>query len=151
MRKIVVTAALAAALAATPSFAAEKTADMEVTLNVLNNCTLTTPAVLDFGTVTDVTTATASGAATVNCTIGTPYALSVGMGENEGTSGSRRMVNTAGDLFVPYSILLNGSAGSTNGNGTGADQTQLLAGTLQPTGPVAAGSYSDLVVVSLTY
>lgn len=150
MRKIVVTAALAAVLAATPSFAAEKTADMEVTLNVLNNCTLTTPAVLDFGTVTDVTTATASGAATVNCTIGTPYTLALGMGDFE-SGGTRRMANAGATAFVPYNILLNGSAGNTVAVGTGLDVPQLLAGTLQPTGPVAAGSYSDLVVVSLTY
>ncbi|ANY19004.1 hypothetical protein A6F68_00469 [Tsuneonella dongtanensis] len=150
MRKIAVTAALAAALAATPSLAAEKTADMEVTLNVLNNCTLQTPAALDFGTVTDVTTATASGTATVNCTIDTAYDLSISMGENE-SGGFRRMANADATAFVPYYIEIDGSSGALSGTGTGADVDHSLAGVLSPSGPVAADSYADLVVVSLQY
>lgn len=150
MRKIVVTAALAAALAATPSFAAQKTADMDVTLNVLNNCTLTTPAALDFGTVTDVNTATASGTATVNCTVNSDYTLAIGMGLWENAS-SRRMANAAGTAFVPYTIDIDGSAAARTGTGTGGDIDHVLTGDLQPAGPVAADSYADVVVVSLTY
>jgi spore coat protein U-like protein len=150
MRKIVVTAALAAALAATPSFAAQKTADMDVTLNVLNNCTLTTPAALDFGTVTDVTTASASGTATVNCTLDAAYTLAIGMGNFENL-GSRRMANADASAFVPYFIEVDGSTGDATGVGTGANINHTLEGTLTPSGPVAADSYADVVVVSLTY
>jgi spore coat protein U-like protein len=150
MRKIAITTALAAALAATPSFAAQKTADMDVTLNVLNNCTLTTPAALDFGTVTDITAASASGTAVVNCTINAPYTLSISMGDFE-AAGSRRMANADASAFVPYYIEVDGSSGDALGVGTGANINHALAGTLTPSGPVAAGSYADVVVVSLTY
>ena len=150
MRKIAVTAALAAALAAAPSFAAEKTSDMEVTLNVLNNCVLTAPAALDFGTVTDITTASASGTAVVNCTLNTNYVLAIDMGDHA-AAGSRRMANATDTAFVPYYIDIDGAAGPATGTGTGVDQNHSLAGVLVPGGPVAAGSYADLVVVSLTY
>jgi spore coat protein U-like protein len=150
MRKIAVTAALAAALAATPSLAAQKTADMEVTLNVLNNCTLTTPAALDFGTVTDISTATATGTATVNCTLDAEYTLAISQGNHE-NAGSRRMANADSSAFVPYYINLAGSTAPATGTGTGSAQNYGLEGVLQPAGPVPAGSYSDLVVVSLTY
>lgn len=150
MRKIAVTAALAAALAATPSLAAEKTADMEVTLNVLNNCTLTTPGALDFGTVTDITVASASGTATVNCTLDADYTLAIGLGENADAT-QRRMANSAGDVYVPYDILIDGAGDTATGTGNGLNQNFGLAGVLNVTNPVPAGSYADLVVVSLTY
>lgn len=150
MRKIAVIAALATALVATPSFAAQKTADMDVTLNVLNNCTLTTPAALDFGTVTDVSVASASGTAVVNCTVNAPYTLSIGMGDFE-AAGSRRMANAGATAFVPYYIEVDGSTADATGTGTGADINHALTGTLTPGGPVAADSYADVVVVSLTY
>lgn len=149
MRKIVIAAALTAAVAAQPAMAAgTKTANMDVTLNVLNSCTLTTPTALDFGTQTVLTGATATGSAKVNCTIAAPYTLSISMGGNS-ASGSRRM--TDGTNFVPYYININGASGDATGVGTGADQSFALSGHITATGSVPEGNYKDTVVVSLTY
>lgn len=150
MRKIATIAAVAAVLAASPALAGEKTSDMTVQLQVLNNCTLSAPATLDFGSVTDVSTASASGTATVNCTMDADYALSIGDGANF-SGGTRNMLGgTTGDL-VPYYITVDGGSDSVTGTGTGAGIDHALAGVLTATAAVKADNYEDLVVVSLTY
>lgn len=150
MRKIAIIAAAAAVLAATPAFAGEKTSDMTVQLQVLNNCTLSAPETLDFGSVTDIATASASATATVNCTLDADYTLSIGDGANY-SGGTRHMLgNVTGDL-VPYYITVDGGSDSVSGTGTGAGIGHALAGILTATAAVKADNYEDLVVVSLTY
>jgi spore coat protein U-like protein len=151
MRKIAIAAALLAAAVSQPAFAAgSKTANMDVLLNVQNSCVLTTPAALDFGTQTVLTGATATGTASVNCTVGAAYTLSISMGDNV-SAGSRRMADTAKANFVPYYINTNGVAGDATGTGTGVSVPYSLTAVLNPSGSVPQGDYKDTVVVSLTY
>ncbi len=129
-----------------------------VSANVLKNC-LVTATDIDFGSRGVLTSnVNATGQLGVRCTAGTPYTV----GLNNGLSGSsptaRRM--TKGTEFVTYGLYRDTArtqpwgnvAGSMpSGTGTGLVQNLTVFGRVPPQSTPSPGTYSDTVVVTVTY
>lgn len=161
MRKIAVSLAIAAGLAASPALAAgvtgqEATNTIQVSLNISTACTLTTNP-MSFGTVTTATGgATASSDTRVNCTPGAAYTVNIDDGANAAL-GVRKLKSTSSAATVDYNIYTDAarttpwtSAGFA-GTGNGADQTIPVLGKLTQLTQVGAGTYQDLLTVTLHY
>jgi spore coat protein U-like protein len=161
MRKIAVSLAIAAGLAASPALAAgvtgqEATNTIQVSLNISTACTLTTNP-MSFGTVTTATGgATASSDTRVNCTPGAAYTVNIDDGANA-LLGVRKLKSTSGAATVDYNIYTDGSrtvpwtSTGFTGTGNGADQTIPVLGKLTQLTQVGAGTYQDLLTVTLHY
>ncbi|MGX7927547.1 Csu type fimbrial protein [Tsuneonella sp. HG094] len=161
MRKIAVSLAIAAGLAASPALAAgvtgqEATNTIQVSLNISTACTLTTNP-MSFGTVTTATGgATASSDTRVNCTPGAAYTVNIDDGANAAL-GVRKLKSTSGAATVDYNIYTDGSrtvpwtSTGFTGTGNGADQTIPVLGKLTQLTQVGAGTYQDLLTVTLHY
>jgi spore coat protein U-like protein len=160
MRKIAFAAAALAATVATPAMAGPNgtvTRTMDVVLNVTTACTMTTSTTMDFGFLTSVTGGTTSTAnATVKCTPNAAYTVKIDNGQNFGSGTQRKMKSTTGTATVDYNVFQ--SDGSTAwpvagvpGSGTGSDQTLNIVGKLANATEVAAGTYKDLLTITLDY
>lgn len=165
---------IAVSLCSTPVLAATVTGNLAVTATIQESCHLDSTAggslgnaLIDFGTISsfatavDADTTTAGGAAlSIICTDGTTYDVSAALGNNP-DGAQRRMVNTSSatdylpyDLYADaaYATLIDNSTAFYSGTGNGQTQAihlygRIPAGTLLP----AAGSYNDLVVLTVTY
>ncbi len=125
-------------------------------------CTVVTTA-LDFGSQTDLTAAyDAANSIGVTCTAGTVYEV----GLNGGLSGAadptqRRMTNAATPLYVTYGVYRDAARtqpwGNTPGSntmsatGTGSAQTLTGYGRVPAQTTPNALTYTDTVVVTVTY
>jgi len=157
--------------------AATATGTLQVQATVQSTCTVNTtstgatgPALLDFGTLTNLTTdvtadtttgTVANGAVSTLCSTGTTWTLTADGGLH--VSGTQRqMANTATGL-LPYnlyrdaarslSIGVNDAANPVaTGTGTGSAETTPVYG-LIPAGTAMppAGSYTDTVTLTVTY
>ena len=162
MRKIAVSLALAAGIAASPALAAgvtgqEATNTIQVSLNISTACTLTTNP-MSFGTVTTATGgATASSDTRVNCTPGAAYNVVVDAGQNDGGTGLRKLKSTTTAATVDYGIYTDTgrtipwTVAGFSSTGNGADQTIPVLGKLTQATQVGAGTYQDLLTVTLNY
>ncbi|MDB5723210.1 MAG: lipoprotein [Alphaproteobacteria bacterium] len=114
---------------------------------------------LGFGTYAG-TAITAQATVSVTCTSPTPYTAALGAGAN--VSGTQRRMKSAGGQFISYNLYSNAARTTAWGDGTGLGAT--VAGTgngaAQPYivyGRTVAGilptpaTYSDSVVVTITY
>lgn len=123
------------------------------------NCTVSTSG-LNFGSydvfssVNDDITATI----TVNCTKNKAYSISLSSGS--GTFGSRTLTGTGGalayNLFLDATHLTiwgDGSSGTStfSGMGTGGNIGTSVYGRIPARQNVRAGSYSDLITVTVTF
>ena len=100
-----------------------------------------------------------SGGVTVLCTDNTPYSIGLNNGQNFSTS--RRMTDGSGD-YISYNVYQDsgysvawgdiGSGSELTGTGNGANQASTVYAQI-PSGqsPVPAGSYSDVIVVTLNF
>lgn len=144
--------------------AATATGNLSVTATVSGTCTLTTSPVA-FGAYDPAsgTDDTATGAVNVTCTNGTTYTVSLDAGANESTSGditTRRMIANAGE-FLPYQLYQDsghttvwGDTIGTNthaGTGDGTAQAHDVYGVITAGQYVPPGSYTDTVLVTVTY
>ena len=150
--------ALAAALVALSpaAFAATATADMVVSINVTNNCTVSA-APLAFGN-SDLSAA-ADATAVIGVTCSNVGAYSVAFGPGNNVSGAqRRMQRGASGEFLNYNLFsdagrataLTTFAGTSTGGNVANNHTvfgRVPAGQSNKT----TGSYGDSVVVTLTY
>jgi len=151
-------------LSASTAHAATATGNLSVTATVSGTCTLTTTPVA-FGTYDPAAGAddTATGAVTVTCTSGTGYTVSLDAGANELTPGditTRRMLANTSD-YLPYQLYQDsghttawgdtGGAILTGQTGNGSAQAINVYGVIVKNQYVAAGSYVDTVVVTVTY
>ena len=159
MRKIAIAAAALAATVATPALAGTNgtvTRTMDVVLNVTTACTMTTSTTMDFGFLTSVTANTQSTAsATVRCTPNAAYTVKVDNGQNY-ASTTRRLKSTSGAATVDYGVFQSDGttawpAAGLAGTGSGNDQTLNIVGKLAQTTEVAAGTYKDLLTITLDY
>lgn len=136
--------------------------DTTLTLNatVDRNCTVAALPLM-FGTVASNVTVLAQTRVFVNCTPGTPYTVTMDNGLNF-QAGNRRMSNPLANgvrEYLPYEIYRNaartqrwGSSPATGVSGTtGAAQVILTAYGRALGRRVAAGAYTDTVVVTLTF
>ncbi len=145
---------------------------MNYTLTMPSYCQLNTSPTLDFGTISDINTAsqnydTTSAVFSV-CNLNTPYTLYLGSGNNA-VSDTRRMTN--GSAYIPYQLYKTapgasaavwneaggtstvGGSGGVSLTGTGSVQAttiygRIAKGTAIPGNP---GTYTDTVVITLTY
>lgn len=156
--------AILLALCAGTTHAATATGNLSVTATVSGTCTLTTTAVA-FGAYDPAsgTDDTATGAVTVTCTSGTDYTVSLDAGANETTPDdftTRRMKANTSD-YLPYQLYQDaahttawgdtGGAILTGQSGNGSAQAIDVYGVVLKNQYVAAGSYVDTVLVTVTY
>jgi len=135
-------------------------------------CQLNSTSTVDFGNINDISTTkrdyTAQGAVNSTCNYGTPYSIYLGDGNNRISGGFRRMIN-ANNEYIPYQLYKDsnystvwdatggvtnvGGAGGVSGTGTGSAQTTTVYGKIPQGTSIAStpGSYSDSVVVTVTY
>ena len=147
------------------AFAATDTADLVVTADVTNTCTIE-DAAMAFGAYdsTSATALDASAVLTLNCTLDAPAQITMGEGSNpEGGSSAavplRQMISGA-DL-LPYTLYQEAAHTNVWGNdatsdvdyvGTGAsDVTVLVYGSIAAGELAPAGSYLDTVVMTITF
>lgn len=130
--------------------------------SVPNTCALSPKPVPDlaFGSVPGYVTANVDRTTAIGltCTGRTAWQLGIGNGLN--ASGSIRRMRSAGGQFVPYELYRDsgrsqrwGTTLGTDtvaGTGTGAAQSQTVYGRVAPQ-TATPGSYSDTVVVTVTY
>ena len=146
------------------------TAQFNVTITILKECTVTAPATISLGSVgaTDLITTTTSATQpfTVTCSLGTGYTVGFAS-TNDVTTGSptHQMKGAAtGNSSVVQYNLLDATSGATNtaalsasssvisGTGTGASQTKMLkAQVVNYTTAVTPDTYTDTVTMSVTY
>lgn len=151
-------------LGTSAAHAATATGNLSVTATVSGTCTLTTAPVA-FGAYDPAsgTDDTATGTVTVTCTNGTTYTVSLDAGANESTPGdftTRRMIAGAGE-FLPYQLYQESGHttvwGDTGGNiltgqtGNGTAQALSVYGVITAGQYVPPGSYTDTVLVTVTY
>lgn len=138
------------------AFAESKTANFDVSIQVLATCSISASN-MTFSSITTGTTSNtdASSALTVNCSQGTPYTISLGNGANY--SNVRRMA--WGASHVEYALYQDSSRSlewinqsTKTGTGSGADQTFTVFGRI-PSGQniTNTGNYGDTVIATVTY
>jgi spore coat protein U-like protein len=135
-------------------------------------CQLNSTSTVDFSNINDISTTsrdyTAQGAVNSTCNYGTPYSIYLGDGNNRIPGGFRRMTN-GNNEYIPYQLYKDsnystvwdatggvtnvGGAGGVSGTGTGSAQTTTVYGKIPQGTSIAStpGSYSDSVVVTVTY
>lgn len=149
--------------ALSPAYAADETANFDVTLTIVANCTISA-SLHDFGQNTgniaaDIDT---SSEVTVNCTNGSPYTVALSDGGNSVVPGQRNMQNAADLSTVSYQLysdpLRTQTWGSTTGvdtvagTGNDADQTLTVYGRVAAgQNGVTVGDYNDTVVATVTF
>jgi spore coat protein U-like protein len=165
MNKTLLSTALVAAMAAVafvPAAHAATTANMQVQITIENACDISTaPGTMDFATHASNETAaiTAQQTFNVTCTPGANYTLGFSGGTSNDVA-ARTMVN--GAQHVDYQLYKDtgrtdvwGLAGAlrASGSGNGSAQAFTVYGAV-PTGAnlnVPAGTYTDTVVVDVTF
>lgn len=151
------------------TLAGTATANMTVQMTITASCTINATT-LDFGTNAGTSLVAAnidaSTSASVTCTNGSPYAISMDNGAN--VSGAQRRMKS-GANFVNYNLFVdsgrsnawttassNSTCSSANscylGTGSGAAQSIPIYGRVPAIGSApATGSYSDTVTMTITY
>lgn len=135
----------------------------QVTANVISNCSISARN-MDFGTAgVNFSSHSTTGTLTVRCSAGTTYALSLNAGQGSGaTFAARKLTRAGGTETLLYSLYTDpvqtqvwgdGTQGSmtVSGVGTGGDQAVTVYGLApaQTSGP--PGTYSDTIIVTVTY
>ncbi|HHD7489271.1 spore coat U domain-containing protein [Klebsiella oxytoca] len=134
-------------------------------------CSLVSTSTVAFGTITDIGSALTNhdgtGAIVTKCNYGTDYTIYLGDGNNRLSGSYRQMI--LGTSLMPYQlykdstyttvwddtegISTTGGTGGVSSTGTGTNQTFVVYGRI-PKGialPATPGTYSDTVVVTVTY
>lgn len=157
MRKLTLGLAAVAVTASAPAFAGQTSGSMEVTVNVVNSCSLTA-APIDFGTPDITVGATSSSASTLRCTPNAVATVLLSDGFNL-LGGSRRMDDVAGAVagtqFINYALNnAGGAAWAAAGEtftGNGNDNPLGIAGVIPAQAAKPAGAYSDTVTITVNY
>jgi spore coat protein U domain-containing protein, fimbrial subunit CupE1/2/3/6 len=144
------------------------TLNFTVSVTVLAGCNVST-TVMNFGSTSSFIAANINTTATITaqCTSTTPYSIGLDNGQN--ASGAQRRMSVGGGNFVSYGLYTdagysNGWTSTTSttgctsgantcvlGTGTGSNQSITLYGQVPPQTAPAVGTYSDTVVVTLTF
>lgn len=131
-----------------------------VSANVAKKCTVSASP-LDFGSIGLLTSAVpATTTLGVQCSRTTPYNVGLGAGQNSsGNINARRMVQGANSVgYQLYrdaarTLVWGNTVGTNTVGGTGSGNTQSLTvyGIVPMQATPPAGTYSDTVVVTVTY
>ena len=138
-----------------------------VTGTVITNCNVN-GGTLDFGTASFLASnIDATATVTVQCTNTTPYSLGLDYGAH--ATGSQRRVAAGGGNYINYGLYTDsgrssawvGTTSATSctsgastcylGTGSGATQNVTVYGRVPAQAAPALGSYTDTIVVTLTY
>ncbi len=156
--------AVAAALAtmAAPTFAATATSSLSITGTVIPSCSVNTTA-LNFGATIPTPVNSPidqQGTITVTCTNSQGYSVALGAGAGAGATVAVRKM-TSGTNTLNYSLYTDatrntvwadvGSPTLTQRVGTGAAQQITVFGRILSGQTPVVGTYSDTVVVTVTF
>jgi len=156
------TLALSSTLISKPAFAGTKSANLNVSANVVNSCDIFANS-LNFGSYDSRQDRTSSGSISTNCTNGASATITLGQGSNA-KSGSTdaaplRQLNSANDEKLAYELYQD-NAGTVWGNtpetglvitGTGTSQDKTVYGKIPASQSVPVGSYEDAVLATVTF
>ena len=154
--KQILLAGVAASVMGAAAHAVTATSTFQAKIIIQNDCTVSSPNALDFGTVGLLSTnKDTSMDFTVTCTNGAAYTISMDNGQN--ASGStNRMKN--GTEYVSYELYQdNGyttvwdTSSTVGGTGTGTAQTYTVYGRVPPQPTPSAGTYTDTVTITVSY
>jgi spore coat protein U-like protein len=162
IKTAIAVAAIAAAFAS-PAHADSKSTNLPVSATVNANCTISaTPLVFGVIDTLSATAKTGTGGVAVACTNGSSWTITADIGAGSGASYTSRRMTANGNtldynLFTDsgYANVWGDGTGATSpitGTGSGASQAITIYGRV-PGGQstVPAGSYTDLVSVTVTY
>ncbi len=151
-----------AAMSAASAHAATATNTFQARITIQNDCEVTSPTDLDFGT-SGLLNANIDQTSTfvVKCTSGTSYDIGLNAGSTAGgTTTTRKMSDGAGNT-VDYQMYSDSGRTSNWGDtvgtdtvsatGTGSDQTYTVYGRVAPQATPPAGNYTDTVTITVTY
>jgi spore coat protein U-like protein len=127
---------------------------------VYSNCLVSADA-LNFGSSGSlVASLAATGAVTVTCTNSTPYNVGLGIGTGSGASIAARILSSGGNKITysiykdaAHSMLWGNSLGydTVSATGTGLAQANTTYGLVPAQSTPGTGTYSDTIVVTVTY
>lgn len=131
-----------------------------VTATVLTTCTVSATN-MNFGSVAALSSnVDASSSLTARCTNGTPYNVGLSVGNGVGATVANRKM-TSGGSTVSYSLYSNSGrttvwgntvgADTVGGTGTGNNQVLTVYGRVPAQTTPAAATYTDTIVVTVTY
>jgi len=158
-------AAACGALIANPAIAESLQETMHVSATIVGTCTSLSVGALNFGQIRVNGDGTLTGTAaetilTVNCTAGTAITLDAGNGLNHDGS-SRAMQGSAGEGALRYNLYRDSAHqmpwGSQSGGSSIPFVTQagqngtIIYGNVQGSAAANVGTYTDSVVVTLTF
>lgn len=135
---------------------------MNVRITIQAECTVVSAADLDFGTQ-GVLGADVDQTSTINvqCTDGTPYDVGLDAGTGAGATVAARYMTGPGAAVVQYGLYSDpahsvvwGETVSTDtvgGTGNGNSQALTVYGQVPPQTTPAAGAYTDVVTITVTY
>jgi len=149
-------------LSAGASQATTTTTTFNVTITLVNTCTINSASTLSFGGSVGVlnTNIPATSTISVTCTTGAAYDIGLDAGTGTGATVAARKM-TSGGSTVTYSLYKE--VGHTNvwgttigtdtvaSTGTGAAQSFTVFGLVPPQTTPAAGTYTDTITVTVTY
>ena len=150
-------------LAGAAQAASPATSNLTVTITIINECTAgaTTPVAFgSYGVL--VANVDAAGTISVTCTTGAPYTISLNAGTGGGTTTTRKMAGTgpATGSTVDYKLFSDSARSLNWGNtvgeivsrtGTGSAETIDVYARVAPQSTPPAGTYNDMVAVTVTY
>ena len=154
--KTTLLAGLAVSVLGTAAHAATATSTFTAKIVIENDCSVSSPNDLDFGTVGLLSSnKDTSMDFTVTCTNGADYTIAMDNGQN--ASGStNRMKN--GSEYVSYELYQDNSystvwddSSTVGSTGTGTAQTFTVYGRVPPQATPTAGTYTDTVTITVTY
>jgi len=148
------------------ALAAQDTANLTVTATVAPTCKLTTGPTLSFGTVNPLANNDAQGDIQWVCTNGFNTAIKLGAGSTSGGSISSRLMSDGGTATLAYQLYTDSTRSTVFGDGTAGSSTVAVSGAgyaspanvtvygrvlAAAVGAATAGSYSDTVLVTITF
>ena len=145
------------ALTAASAQAATTTDTFQAKITIYDDCQISSPSDLDFGTQGLLTSAVdATATFVVRCTQNASYTISLNDGSNA-SSGQSRMTDGSGH-YVNYELYQDSSrstlwdtSNTVSSTGTGSDQTFTIYGRVPAQSTPPAGDYSDTVTITVTY
>jgi len=159
-RQYVYPVLLAALMLPAAAMAQQVTANLDVSITINDGCTINAgPLAFDQQSVGFGTDVDNNATITVSCTAGTNYNVQFGPGQNANGGTQRRMAS--GNDLVDYQIYLQPERttvlGVTNGTdtiaaaGTGSAEPHIVYGRVPGGQTLVAGSYTDVVQMTVVY
>ena len=160
--RLLIAALAAASFASQAARAATATSTFNVTLTIQSTCIVASATDLAFGTQGVISAnLDAQSTISVQCTNTTPYNIGLNVGNGAGATVAARKMTGPASATVTYSAYRDAARtlvwGQTIGTdtvaatGNGSAQPVTVFGRVPPQTTPAAGAYSDILTVTVTY